>query len=332
MSHSNNSYFVFYPHNIFMSKPPKIYKHKKLNNANFANFTLQNYQIFLSLISKIKKNDKNGQYIPSNKLNRQYNLSAKEYTYMFNGDIKNSYKAIRNTADKLIKTDIRILTPDDNQYWRINVCSKAEYKNKEGIINIKFTDDIMPYLAQVKEKFILYNLKEISYFKSIYTIRLYELVQEYKETGWILKSVDQLREVLTVGKTFALYADFKRFTFKKGCDEINKLYDLNLKFEEIKKGRKVISIKFTFYKTKVINFIDPFTKKTVLQFEKPKLIVDPKSLKRKCKNQKSNIQKNNVLDGQTNLDDIPKKQKTNISSIASITNSVLDKIFFWNKK
>ena len=37
-------------------------------------------------------------------------------------------------------------------------------------ITFKFTDDIMPYLLQAKEKFILYNLKEISNFGSFYTI------------------------------------------------------------------------------------------------------------------------------------------------------------------
>ena len=52
----------------------------------------------------------------------------------------------------------------------------------------------MPYLAQVKEKFVLYNLKEIANFGSLYTTRLYELIQEFKETGWRLKSVDQLLE------------------------------------------------------------------------------------------------------------------------------------------
>ena len=318
-----------------MSKTPKIYKNKKLNNANFNNFTKNDYQIFLSIISKIMRVDKNNQYLSPNKIEREYSLSAKDYSQYFDCNIKNAYRFLKNATDKLMKTDIRLLTPEDNKYWRINICSKAEYIEREGIINIKFTDDIMPYLAQVNKKFMMYNLKEITHFKSVYTIRLYELIQEYKETGWILKSVDQLRDILSENKNFSLYADFKRFTFQKACDEINKLYDLNIKFEEIKEGRKVVSIKFTFNKAKVTKFIDPFTEKPILKFEKPKLLIDPIQEKEKRRlNRKSKsktLSQNNILDSQMNFNDIPKQQKKHSQSIGSVAKSILKKFSFWNK-
>ena len=318
-----------------MTKTPKIYKNKKLNHANFNNFTHNDYRIFLSLISKIKKVDKDGKILPSHKIEREYSLSAKDYSKYFGCDIKNSYKFLKNATNKLMTTNIRLLMPEDKHYWRINICSKAEYKEKEGIINIKFTDDIMPYLAQVNKKFMLYNIKEISYFKSIYTVRLYELIQEYKETGWLQKSIDQLKENFAAGKSFALYADFKKRTFKKACDEINKLYDLNIKFEEIKEGRKVASIRFTFNKAKVIKFTNPFTEKIILKFEKPKLLIDPIQEKEKCKiNRKTTsktLSQNNILDGQMNFDDIPKQQKNHTKSIGSVAKSILKKFSFWDK-
>ena len=40
---------------LTLSKSSKVYKNKKLNNANFSNFTHNDYQVFLHLISKIKK-------------------------------------------------------------------------------------------------------------------------------------------------------------------------------------------------------------------------------------------------------------------------------------
>ncbi len=122
----------------------------------------------------------------------------------------NSYKVLRKAVDKLMKTDIKIEKPEDKGVIRINVCSKAEYNKNEGRISIKFTDDIMPYLAQVRKKFVLYNLKEIANFSSLYTTRLYKLIQEFQETGWVLKSVDQLRQIFAVGDKLSLYADLKR--------------------------------------------------------------------------------------------------------------------------
>lgn len=80
----------------------------------------------------------------------------------------------------------------------------------------------------------------------MYTTRLYELIQEFKDTGYLYKTIEQLRQVFAVGSRYSLYADFKRKTFAHAINEINSQYDMNLSFEEIKARRKVTSIKFAF--------------------------------------------------------------------------------------
>ena len=172
---------------VLKSKTPKLYKGKKLNNANFGNFGHNDYQIFLHLVSKIGGVDDLGKYLQPEQLQREHILTAKEFSEVFNCDIDNSYKVLKKAIDKLMKTDIKIERTENESIVRINVCSKAEYSKNEGRVSIKFTDDIMPYLAQVKKKFVLYNLKEIANFGSLYTTRLYELIQEFQETGWILR-------------------------------------------------------------------------------------------------------------------------------------------------
>ena len=129
----------------------------------------------------------------------------------------------------------------------------------------------MPYLAQVKERFVLYNLKEIANFGSLYTTRLYELIQEFKETGWMLKSVEQLRETFAVGKNkFKLYGHFKKNTFAHACQEINDNYDIGLRFEELKEGRKVVAVKFFFKQTVITKVTNQKTGKTTNVYSKPK--------------------------------------------------------------
>ena len=267
--------------NVLKSKTPKIYKHKKLNNADFDNFTLNDYQVYLHLISKIGGVDKYGKYLQPEKLERQYILTAKEFNEVFNVSINHCYAILKQAVNKLMKTDIRVEKTDENGYWRINVCSMAEYNEKKGYITIEFTDRIMPYLAQVKEKFILYNLKEISNFGSLYTTRLYELIQEFKQTGWMFKSVEQLREVFAVGNNLKLYADFKRKTFAHACEEINRNYDMNLRFEEIKEGRKVVAVKFFFQQILVNKVINQKTGAVSNVYTKHKLKVEQNAGKEK---------------------------------------------------
>jgi plasmid replication initiation protein len=224
---------------IFQTRTPKIYKDNKLNTANFGNFTHNDYQVFLHLVSKIGGVDEFGKYLQPEQLQREHVLTAKEFSELFNTDIHHSYRLLNKACRKLMKTDLTLARNESAEFWQINVCSMAKYNKKEGRITIQFTDSIMPYLSQVRQKFVLYNLKEIADFNSLYTTRLYELIQEFKETGYMIKSVDKLREIFAVGEKFKAYKDFKKRTFDHACKEINDNYQMNLGYEEIKEGRKV---------------------------------------------------------------------------------------------
>lgn len=258
--------------NVLKLKTPKVYKDKKLNNANFGDFTHADYKIFLHLVSKIGGVDEYGKYLQTpEQLQREHVLTAKEFSDVFNVPISHSYGILQQACKKLMKTSIFVNRIELDEIWEVNVCSTAKYCEKEGRITIEFTDRIMPYLAQeAKQRFVLYNLKEVSGFHSLYTTRLYELIQEFKETGWIRKSLEQLREIFAVGNKLSVYADFKRRTFEHACKEINKIYDYGLSFKEFKKGRKVTSIKFSFKKTTVQRVINQKTGVSSNIYTKPK--------------------------------------------------------------
>lgn len=255
---------------LHKSKTPKVYKNKKLNNANFGTYNLNDYQVFLQLVSKLGKVDINGTYQQPQDLEREHTLTAKEFSQAFNVDINTAYGVLKRASHKLARTAITLQKPELFQIWDIPICQNSVYNTKEGSLTIKFNEDIMPYLAQVKQKFVLYNLKEVANFGSLYSTRLYELIQEFKDTGYIIKSVTQLREVFAVGKKFTKYNDFKKYTFAHAVDEINAQYEMNLKFEELKEGRKVISIRFEFNRSHTTQGYNPATKQMVNITVKPK--------------------------------------------------------------
>lgn len=256
---------------IHKSKTPKVYKNKKLNNANFGTYNLNDYQVFLQLISKLGKVDVNGTYQQPHGLEREHTLTAKEFSQQFGVDLDSCYRVLKNAGKKLMKTSITLEKPELFITQEINVCAQVEYQNKEGSIKVRFTEEIMPYLAQVKQKFVLYNLKEVANFGSLYSTRLYELIQEFKDTGYIIRSVAQLREIFAVGKKFPDYYDFKRYTFAHAIDEINAQYEMNLSFRELKEGRRVVSIRFEFTKSYTVpQGYNPATKQMVNITVKPK--------------------------------------------------------------
>jgi plasmid replication initiation protein len=299
---------------VLKSKTPKIYKDNKLNQANFGNFTHNDYQVFLHLVSKIGGVDEIGKYLQPEQLKREQVLTAKEFSEVFNTDVDNSYRYLKKAIDKLMKTDIKVERPENNSIVRINICSQAEYKKREGAIIIQFTDSIMPYLSQVRQKFVLYNLKEIADFNSLYTTRLYELIQQFKDTGYLVKSLEQLRKIFAVGDKFKKYNHFKNRTFDHACKEINNNYEMNLGYEEIKEGRKVVAVKFVFKKTKIHKVTNQRT-----GVEK-NLYIKPKKQNKKLKESKKDYPKD-VLAGQMYLNKIKKEPK----QIQGILSKMLNK-------
>jgi plasmid replication initiation protein len=301
---------------VFKSKTPKTYKNKKLNSANFGNFTHNDYQVFLQLVSKIGGVDESGKYLQPEQLRREHKLSAREFSEIFKTDLSHSYKLLYKACKKLIKTSIILEKPELSETWEINVCSMAVYNKREGSITVEFTDRIMPYIAQVKEKFILYNLKEIANFGSLYTTRLYELIQEFKETGWMLKSLDQLRVIFAVGNKFRLYGHFKTKILNHACQEINDNYDMGLRFEEIKEGRKVVAVKFFFKQTIVNQVTNQKTGRTTNIYTKPKTQL---RAKRKVNHKLSNAP--DTLEGQLSFIEL----KSEPTSMKNIVTSFLSK-------
>ena len=236
---------------VLKSKTPKVYKNKKLNNANFVDFNLNDYQVFLYLVSKLGKVDQFGKYLQPEHLQIEHTITALEFANAFNMALPHAYPILKNAAAKLIKSTVIIEKPELFETWEIAVLSTAKYHHKEGKVSIKFNADIMPYLAQARQKFVIYNLKEVANFGSLHTTRLYELIQEWQTTGYIHKTVDDLRKLFAIGSKYKLYADFKLYTFLHAIDEINDKTEYNISFSEIKTGRKVTAIEFKFTRTVV---------------------------------------------------------------------------------
>ena len=302
---------------VLKSKTPKVYKDKKLNNANFGDFNHSDYQFFLHLISKIGGVDEFGKYLQPEQLKRDYVLTAKEFSEVFNTDLSNSYKMLHKACKKLMKTSITLEKFTLKETWEINICSMAKYNKSHGNILIEFTDRIMPYLAQVREKFVLYNLKEIANFGSLYTTRLYEIIQEFKETGWVLKSIEQLRIIFAVGDKFKMYGHFKNKILTHACQEINNNYDMGLRFEELKEGRKIVAVKFFFKQTVVTQVTNQKTGKTTNIYSKPKAQRNT----RKKEKQASLSSSPDILEGQLSFMEL----KPEVKPMKSILSSLLSK-------
>jgi plasmid replication initiation protein len=247
----------------------KVQKSNEMNQANFSDFSLSCYRVLLNLISQIQRHDVEGNQLSLPVVNRTCSLSANAYAKEFNIESANAYGILKEATDKLLKTTFATRSIRGN-VLKINVCSQAEYVDREGRIDIRFTEEIMPHLAELGDRFTIYNLNEIAGFGSIYTTRLYELLMQFKTTGVIEISVKDLRFKLGCIDTLKQYTHLKQRAIQHAVDEINSQWTLDVKYEEIKTGKTVTDLIFTFKPTFTRKAYDPVRKRMRTQLTRPR--------------------------------------------------------------
>jgi plasmid replication initiation protein len=82
-------------------------------------------------------------------------------------------------------------------------------------------------------------------FKSIYSIRIYELLKQYESLGCRKFDLEDLRLSCGISENrLNLVADFRKKVLEISKREINEKSDILIDFKFIKKSRKVIAIEF----------------------------------------------------------------------------------------
>jgi plasmid replication initiation protein len=152
------------------------------------------------------------------------------------------YEEIRNIVRELRKKEV-IINTDDKEYISGWLSSITFCKNT-GKIKLRFDDDLMPYLLQLKKRFTRYQLKNILYLKSKYSIRIYELLKQYESIGKREFELQKLKKMLFIENQYNRIYDLERFVLSPAKEEINKYTDILIDYEKQKQGRKVTGLIF----------------------------------------------------------------------------------------
>ncbi len=114
------------------------------------------------------------------------------------------------------------------------------------VARLVFDERIVPRLSNLKASFTQFDLADVSQFTSTYTFRIYQLLMQYKSTGYIKKSIDELRFMLMLKLKYPLIADLKKRVIDTAIKEINEKTPYAVKYELIKKGRKFTHLELKF--------------------------------------------------------------------------------------
>ena len=218
-----------------------VRKSNQLIQRNRFDLSLREQRLLLYCISRIK---------PTDKGTETYEISIRDVCKAcgieetINGGV---YNAMKNALKKLDSFNFELKEQNGRihlVHWIRSVVIDPEYKN-QARVKFEFDPKIVPYLFDVRKYFTQYELGGVLQMKSVYGVRLYELLKSYANIREIGFELNELRQLLCAdSKSYNKYGLFRTYVLEPAIKDIMTCSDLKVDYIERKNGRKVISIDF----------------------------------------------------------------------------------------
>lgn len=187
------------------------------------------------IFSKIKPTDTELQ---------EYTFSIKEYCQVCGIDYKNggNYEYIKSTLKGM--RDKSFWIQDENgTETTVGWLGKVKINKGSGKVKIKLDEDMHKYVIGLVDNYTQYGLLSTLPMKSAYSFRIYELLQSYAFTKQHTFDIDELKRLLAA-ENYINFKDFRKKVIEIAVKEINLYTDLEVSWEPIKMGKKVVQVKF----------------------------------------------------------------------------------------
>ena len=170
-----------------------------------------------------------------------------------------AHARIKETFTKLQEKAFWIEIDKDTESC-VHWFSKIHMKKRSGKVTIRFHEDLVPYILQLRNCFTSFSIYPTLAMKSKYSIRLYELLKSYEAMGEWWFTLEDFQKKLDA-TNYQLFADVRRKVIDVAVKELNLYSDLDVSWQPVKEGRKVTKIQF--YITKKPPFFAEEAKKHI---------------------------------------------------------------------
>jgi plasmid replication initiation protein len=213
----------------------------KINEARFKMSKIEQ-KLFLYCVGNVNNDP--------TKLGQTLEMRVKDFAEYLEISPKRVYSDIRGITRNFASKVIDIETGFE-EYIQMPVLSSVRYSS--GVLFIDINQSLAPFLLELKNNFTKYSLKEILKFRSVYSIRLFQILNQYAYQEIVVFDVDKLRFMLDIEeREYKLYSDFKKDVLETALKEINANSSLSFTYKELKRSRKITSIEFKIKKAKPI--------------------------------------------------------------------------------
>ena len=205
-------------------------------------------------------------------------ISSSEFSKECGIDLSTAYTALELASERLF-TRFFGYTNAEGDRVKMRWLNKVIYKAGQGGSELYFTDEVLLLLREFDalNPYTKYKKEVVLRLKKDYSLDFYHLAKKHQTMGGFQISLDELFEQLGLPESYQDLSNLKKRVIKPSLDEITTNTDIDLTYENVKRGRSVVGFKFTVRekpKPKVIetgrdkNTIDMFCKLTDAQIQK----------------------------------------------------------------
>ena len=224
-----------------MDKKLTVYKANQVINAGYR-LSLNELRVVLACIAQV---DSANELLKTDR----FELSAKDFAKIFSVSEDRAYHALLDVTETLfnryVVVDNPIHLPKIKQL-KMRWISSIGYMPDDGKISLCFSQDMLPYLSELKGQFTRYEIEHIGKMTCIYGIRLYELLMQWKTTGKREIEIDWLKNQFQLDKSYDRMFDLKKRVIDPAVKDINTYSNYTVTWTQRKTGRRVTHLTFIF--------------------------------------------------------------------------------------
>jgi hypothetical protein len=117
--------------------------------------------------------------------------------------------------------------------------------SEANYLQVTIHPKLRPYLLELRQKYLVYDIRNVLRLTSVYSVRIYELLKQYEKIGRRSFDIENLKQILGIlPEEYKLYGHFKDKVILKAQADLLAETDILFDYEEKKEGKKVVSITF----------------------------------------------------------------------------------------
>jgi len=173
-----------------------------------------------------------------------FTVQVADFAEIYGIPLNQAYEALGEAAKTLYERDIKVC--DGRVKERFRWIYHVKYHEGDAKVTVGFSPTVAPYLTLLNQQFISYQLKRVSGLGSPYSIRLFEMLSQYRGTGAFYVRLDDFKAWLEVEEKYPRFFDLCKRVIDPAVGELKAKSGLDISWRALRKGRSVDRLEFVF--------------------------------------------------------------------------------------